>query len=88
MSYIRGAYPNAFRGQTESDIVHMVQTWHDLLKDFEWPIVRKAIRQYIKDSKSEYPPSLSQLYGLCDEIAERWDFPIFLDSEEELTPDA
>ncbi len=61
LSVLKASYPSHYRGMTESDLDTMIEVWHEMFAEAEYPEMDKAVREYILTDKSGFPPSIGQL---------------------------
>jgi Loader and inhibitor of phage G40P len=54
---INALYPNAFKGD---DLKFIIDTWHDILKDYDFDFVYNNLIAYVKTG-AEFPPKAGQL---------------------------
>ena len=54
---INALYPNAFK---MDDIKFVIDTWHEILKDYEFDFVHNNLIAYVKTG-AEFPPKVGQL---------------------------
>ncbi len=66
MTAIRVAYPNYYKNQAEiSDAINL---WAEMLVDDESIFIGKAVKDYIKNDTSGFPPAIGQIRNRAAEI--------------------
>jgi hypothetical protein len=63
---IKAAFPNFYKNQTEVDDAIML--WSEMLSDDDAEFIAKAVKHFIKNDSSGFPPSIGQIRTLAAEI--------------------
>lgn len=66
MTAIRAAYPSYYRNQAEID--DAISLWSEMLSEDDSQFIAKAVKDYIKNDTSGYPPSIGQIRARAAEI--------------------
>lgn len=66
MTAIRAAYPNYYKSQAE--INDAINVWAEMLSEDDPQFTAKAVKEFIKNDTSGFPPSIGQIRGLAKEI--------------------
>lgn len=65
LSVLKASYPNAFKGQTESEALIMRNLWFSQFKNVSADVMNKAIQTHINQSK--YMPTIAEVRDLLGE---------------------
>jgi len=68
IAYIKALYSSAWSRADECSIEIIVTSWLDVLQEFSAELVFSAIKQFVKDTPTEFAPTASQIYRLCWDI--------------------
>jgi hypothetical protein len=66
MMAIKAAFPNFYKNQTEVD--DAIALWSEMLADDASEFIAKAVKHFIKNDTSGFPPSIGQIRTLAAEI--------------------
>lgn len=66
MTVIRAAYPNYYKGQAE--IEDAINVWSEMLIEDDTVFTAKAVKEFIKNDRSGFPPSIGQIRGIAKDI--------------------
>lgn len=61
LSVLKAAYPNSYRGMTATDAEAMVRLWCDIFRDDSTAAVGEAVKAFISEDKSGFPPTPGQI---------------------------
>jgi len=68
ITYIRALWPTAYAKTPDADLEIIVRAWQDNFEDKPYKLVNSALKRYVRESGSEFPPSASQIYKLACQI--------------------
>lgn len=66
MTAIRAAYPNYYKNQTE--INDAINLWHEMLVDDKADYIAKAVKDFIKNDTTGFPPTIGQIRSRARDI--------------------
>lgn len=66
LAVVRAAYPNFYKSLTATDANAMVVLWARQFSHVPYYVMNWALERIIK--KSQYPPSISEMYGVVEEL--------------------
>lgn len=75
---IIGAMISSYPNYKPTDMALTVDTWTQMLSDYDYPVICKALQKYILSDKTGFAPSIGQVIGMIDapssnEPLEAWD---------------
>ena len=68
LTVIKLTFPNAFTKTTPEDFRLMIDTWDELLGDYEYPEVNAGLVSFIKTDTSGFPPAVGQIIAMIPSI--------------------
>lgn len=66
MTVIKAAYPNYYKGQAEID--DAINVWSEMLAEDDTIFIAKAVKDFIRNDASGFPPTIGQIRSLAKEI--------------------
>lgn len=65
---IKNSYPRAFDRINPSDFESMIDTWHKILAEYEYPDVEEGLLCFIKTDTHGFPPSVGQIVSMIPSV--------------------
>lgn len=66
MTAIKAAYPNFYKSQVETD--DAISLWAEMLSEDKPDYIAKAVKDFIKNDSSGFPPTIGQIRSRAREI--------------------
>ena len=66
MTAIRAAYPNYYRNQAE--VSDAITIWHEMLQDDKADYIARAVKDFIKNDNTGFPPTIGQIRSRARDI--------------------
>lgn len=61
MDILKAAYPQFYRGQSETDIINAINLWSEMFADDDVAFVAAAVKSYIAIDEKGYPPHIGAI---------------------------